>query len=690
MWYPYYRDLAEYTYRRQRTKTDWAGIGPADAFKANLDYYVRLPAQRLAYRLFRNAQRAAARLADGSSGESFTPNVQPQLGPSYTTYPASLSIHASVGLTAYLEFESRVAQGSLLVRLQEYLANPAEHDQVDVDPDTYQKLVTRIAQKIQTRLLLEDLARHPALEAVELYRLFAASQQDLRFRSALEILDAVILYGEIVPEPGDQRLHPFARALLETLERTCEPFLGRIPETEPHALIALGEEWVPAIGVALAPYLSPSSAREVPTTASEGGHEWAWGPGQTRFTKGQAGPAPTDWIPPLDDPAPPTLFEPPSALELAGLALTATPDASEDQSQLQTNASPVPGLLDTFAKASGQHPTWEDMRFDLVEHALRESTFAPSPIEGNPTDGHEVRLRLGGGEEAGGEIHDRPVRLSGDDDACQKLVADAEPITRTLSRVLYPNLEPVAETVRLCASGSLDPARMALARFAETVFRRYRVREVADRRGRPVLLLACDGSGSLRPSQMKMAKLLACAWLRATAQGEVQVLAGLYHSGQVRRGVSGPLVQWIYHPQKTSAVGRKDAARAIVSLPGTGTGVQSDALSIAFMVDEARRLAQGRMIYLILISDCAWNRSFGGEMTGQEEVRSYFETAHVELKGKLHTTLVALGVKRETGLEDLVDKTIRVSDSQLANGAAVAGEIGTYVASCLKERRKLA
>ena len=165
-------------------------------------------------------------------------------------------------------------------------------------------------------------------------------------------------------------------------------------------------------------------------------------------------------------------------------------------------------------------------------------------------------------------------------------------------------------------------------------------------------------------------------------------MAGLYHSGSIRPGVSGPLVQWIYHPQKTPALSRLEAARALVALPPSGTGAQSDALSLAFMLEEARCLARGRMIYLILLSDCAWNMSFRTRKTGKEEVYAFFETVYQEKAMKLHTTLVALGVTGATGFETLLDRVLLVNEGQLTDPAAVAGQIGTYVASCLKERRR--
>ena len=102
-----------------------------------------------------------------------------------------------------------------------------------------------------------------------------------------------------------------------------------------------------------------------------------------------------------------------------------------------------------------------------------------------------------------------------------------------------------------------------------------------------------------------------------------------------------------------------------MALPDSGTGAQSDALSLAFILNEARQIARGNMIYLIVISDTAWNRSFDNEKSGFEEVRSYFENVYDEMGDKLHTTLVALGVSTETGFEDLLDRVIAVSSEEL-------------------------
>ena len=166
----------------------------------------------------------------------------------------------------------------------------------------------------------------------------------------------------------------------------------------------------------------------------------------------------------------------------------------------------------------------------------------------------------------------------------------------------------------------------------------------------------------------------------------MQILAGFYHSKDGAGNESGPLVQWVYHPFKTVCTSRKDATRAVVSLPGCGTGVQSDVLSIAFMLEEARQLAKGKMIYLILITDCLWNRSLNTEKSGDEEVYSFFQNIYQDPHRRIHTTMVALGSSSKD-FEQLLDKVIVVPPHQLTDYTGVAAQIGTYVASILKERR---
>ena len=310
----------------------------------------------------------------------------------------------------------------------------------------------------------------------------------------------------------------------------------------------------------------------------------------------------------------------------------------------------------------------------------------PTGFEGT-VNRHKVSTTMGG-KQTGGEIFDRVIALSNDFTACEKLLFEAWPITLVLKKNRYPGIRQTQEIRKLRTSGIIDSGRLALADVSPAIFRRYSKHEMSDPKGGPLLVIACDGSGSLNRNQMKMVKVLTTAFLQSTVGRKMNILAGLYHSGHVQKGVSGPLVQWIYHSRKTTAVSSGDAVRALVSLPETGTGVQSDALSLLFIMNEAKQLAGDNMIYLILITDTAWNRSFYTEEDGEEEVCACFQGMYEKLSGKLHTTLVAVGISGDTALEEHVDTVISVPDDELKDYAAVAEKIGVYVATCIWESSK--
>jgi len=417
---------------------------------------------------------------------------------------------------------------------------------------------------------------------------------------------------------------------------------------------------------------------------------------QHRFgSPDDAAVSPPDRIPPVDEPRPPSLFDSPDLSEdlkdllrnPAGGDTRAIPsEQAAAESELEVA---LRGLATAVREVVEKQPSWQDIRSDLLTAKLRASGFEQGPIQGSASEGHTVGVRLGK-EEAMGEVFDRAVELSDDLPAHERLLAAAAPVTQALRRNLYPNVEQAPRTERFQATGcAFDPSRLPIAEVCGAPYRRYKVHEQLDRRGQPVLLIACDGSGSLNRDQMWMTKLLSSAWLSSTVGSRIQILAGLYHSGEVRRGVSGPLVQWMYHPRKTPATSRADAVRAVVTFPDSGTGKQSDALSIAFMMDEALRVARGSTVYLILISDCAWNQCFPSSGGGKAEVASCLAALQDERGDRLHVTLVAVGVTEKTGFEDQLDHVIAVSPEELEDPAAVAGRIGEYVAGCMRARRSV-
>ncbi|MBN2202420.1 hypothetical protein JW777_10730 [bacterium] len=676
-------------YRKRRSKSDWAGITLGDAFRPNLDPAERLPAQNLFYRRAAQIQAAVHRLAGHDPESSF--EVKPQLSPLYTQYPAVAAAYAAIGLTGYLEYEAVFFDKVLSLHLG---ADP-ESEEDDPEPPAGNKhrlLMVKIIEKaVRIRILLQELSALPAFSSLEIHRLFMASQQDLRFRTVIDVVFNGVLYGELLPDFGRLELHPVARRMLDAILTASRPHFDALGRTEPGLLVELGNRWGRDLVEALAPLVT-APVKMNPAHKQILHKERPGNPDLLNVMNADPDePAGEQPLQPLDRLNPPLLIDPDSIVEQMAMLMINNLLSGKRDGGPEGNDPAETALLKfimTLRAAGIRQRSWEDLRSDLIERMLHFNIFDRGLMEGSPSDGQEIEVPLADGKTVTAEIFDRTVPLSDDPSSCLGLEEEAAPVTEALRRSLYPNVQKLPETDRLRTSGSLDTARLALGDFSPAVFKRYRMRDRMDRRGRPVLAIACDGSGSLNRRQMRMLKVLTAAWLKSTARSEIQLMAGLYHSGEVRPGLSGPLVQWIFHPQKTPVLYRLDAMRTLPELPDTGTGMQSDAVSIAYFMREARSLARGRMVYLILITDCQWNRSFPNSRSGREEVQAVFASLNAEMKGKLHTTMVALGQEKESGLENLVDKIIPVLPDELTDAAAVARKIGQYVASCIRERRR--
>jgi hypothetical protein len=677
---------AEFHQARRKGRRDWAGSRLGDAFDHTLYHYERLPAQREFYARTRQVQHAVARHLSGNDAHEPKSQVKPQLSPCYSSYPSTLAAWAAIGLTGYLEAKACLPKEGLLEHsLSAYLADPAAADQLPVEPKAYTALAKSTVEAVEARLVLHSLAGIEGGWPLEAYRLFAASQQEFRAPSMRALLRAVVLYGDVLVLGEDDEssdLHHLTAELLEVIRAASMPFQRRLPRTPTAGLLALAGEWVRAVCRALAPYLPSQEA------------EQSLGAGAS---DGQIGP--------LEAPRPPVLGDSGPGNLLASLARAlATPGPAERGGDGVVDicfaavsggdgSAPV-GKLAEAAKALGQAvqaatavEPWQDVPSDLLDYQLACDDFSRGALEGSQVDGHPVETRLGD-ETVSAEIFEGPIELSDDLPAHEALLADAYPIAQALRPLLYPNVEEVFVEERLRPAGRLDPRRLPVAEFCQAVYRLNRVHRQVDPRGRSVLAIVCDGSGSLTARPMRMLKLLTAAMLQSVERTRMRLLAGLYHDTLVRPGLTGPMIHWLYHPRKTPALGPREATLAIAALPDAGSGDQSDALSLAFMIEEAKRLAPGCNIYLTLITDLGFCSSYRTGRTAPEEVRATLETAYQELVDRLQVTFVVLGRERETGFEDLVD-VVRVSSAELEDVGQVAERVGTYVASAMQRRRRM-
>jgi hypothetical protein len=673
------------------SRARWAGIGIEDAFNPQLEYCQRLTAQKAFNQAVRKAQkRVLAGLT--LNGQKTVLKVKPQVSPCYTNYPAGPAAWAAVGLSAYLEFKA-YANPRFMNLLNDKSLNELERKcHIPLDRPNLRQVAQNVFSAVENRLVLADLHRSFKLQVIEIYRMFEASQQELRLASLPEITNAVVLFGDVLPPWDDHKGHYLAIRIARALSMASKPYLDLIQNI--NMLLNRSFAWIWGLDLmkALAPFLpqpdsqpggvnQPGQTGAAPGRAApengggpDGGNSPdAWPDACQPYTQPE-----TDYIPPLDGPQLPTLGKDPNPLGIALSTMSEKQDGDGSKAHSQAREA-VAQLIQTARKAGQQTESWQDMRSDLVAEALRHRPFSPGPMEGELTQGHHVEYSGAGGEKASGEIFERPIEYAQDQEAAAKLMDEARPLADKLRRLLYPDQSKEAQSRRLCTSGQLDPARLPIASVVPASFKRIGLRNRNEQNARPVFVLACDGSGSLRQKEMHILKLLAAAWLSATSKSRIRLMAGLYHSGQVRRGVSGSLVQWLYHPNKTPAWSVSEAIEALAALPARGSGVQADALSLAFMIKQALALAKGDSIYLTVLSDTKWNSSQGRPEQAGREVSQMLEDFKKSLGPRLNALLVALGTDGNDSTSKSWDQVLGMSAKILESPGEVAELISNYV-----------
>jgi hypothetical protein len=672
-----YDNTDRYSSITRRTRSDWSGICVEDAFRPNVHYVVRSTTRKLFYERVKTAQQEAARIAGCASMRDHTPRVKPQIAPCYTSFPRGAAAVAAIGMSAYLEFIETVSSDLITGFC---LADNAElkslRDRSGAAAETILSVVKKAAHAVEARLFSTCLTRQSTLSSIEVYRLFLASQQNMRFETVSEIIEAVVLYGDLFPSSVHIRFHPVSGRIITELKDISGPYFDLLPDIPLENLVEFGVMWTWDLSRKLVLHLPKESEGEESNKA--------------------VGPAPAPEqcrIPPLNQPRQPILDHDrmntqqrlKGSLEYAMSGKSGAQNLSEEDLHPEVKKS-FGMFLEALHKAGQQEDAWQDPRAEMLERTLGANAFTPGPFEGDPISGFDYSVPLGSNETQSGELFECVLDATCDDAAYEQLLTESAPLARQIRKLLYPNVTSVTEMERIKSSGSLDPGRLAMSGFSDAVYRRTLTHQTLDERGKPVLVIAADASSSLRRSQVRMIRILCAAWLQSIRRSRVQLLSCVYHSGSVHTGDSGSLVQWIKHPKKTASRDSEETIRALAGFL-RGTGTQADALSIRYIVDEAEKLAAGRMVYLVLLSDAKWNSSFVGGRSGNVEVKRMFESLKSDYSDRLHTTLVVLG-DQQPGIGSCLEAVIQVSNPELSDAAAVAGKIARYVAATMKERKK--
>lgn len=678
-------------------KEVWAGCSPEHAFSEDIAWPYKRQSLHKFHTLLEQERKVLWNATKAAGVNLPALQVEPQISAFYTSFP--WPARASVGHTLFLEASKY--KESILSRLYTYLEDSQRIREYGLNEANYKKVVGMTAEALGNRALFDMLEQVPRLDGVEFYRLFQAAVHSLNFGDLRDIINAVVLLGDVLPEPDTLKLHELTMRIMKALMKASQGYWQEATDNGRDGNLDIYLLWGSSLIRQLIRFLppekpsKPKASSKSPVIKEESNTPQPE-PEYSHLPERKDGP-PLRTLPPLNKPQPPVLEEGSSRLRdnLEKMHQEIQKDTSEsgDTKEEDPDAARAKKILNDLIwaaeGASAQKNKWENMREDLVEDILSNNPFGRGPVEGQETNGICINREIGG-MEVGGELFDRTVALCNDLNKVRSLRSRAAPIVKKLMGNLYPNTGKEFAMEYPCASGQMDPRRLPIAEVCDAAYRRYRTFNVTSPVGRSLLLIAADASGSLSDPQMQMCKCLMTAWLDSVYSARLQVLAGFYHSGGIRTHLSGPLVQWVYHPRKTPVYAPRDAVGAVANLPDSGSGAQSDALSLTYMLDEAASVSRGAFVYLTLISDCAFNKSYRlSEITAMEEVVETFKQAREQMDGRLHITLVGLGKAIPDKIKDAVDGIITVDEDALKSPHKVAENIGMYVAACIRNRREM-
>jgi hypothetical protein len=660
----------------EQHKSDWAGIHEADVYNTMLpDGLRRIARRKFIKRLNKRIKQVydILRLPPDTVGRR---RIQTQLDPFFALFPKQLAPQAAVGLTAYLSYREYVGEVREENNIFKKCIANLSRSKEDFQPYSFELYLDVAANVVNHRICLTELAYDYGIHEIEACRLYSASQINVRFPTITSIVRNVTLYGDLIHVDRDA-LHPMSAAVYDDIQSINATYSKLLMEREKGNYLSLGSKWVEDIMEASLWFL-PLEDRTLDIKQTEPRsqvYRFLDNDPPKSNLQGQA----------LATPQPPYLFNPNSSRERLS-RMFQKPKDLVNQVEDMTEGSLLNRFLTALEKASEISVKGLIYRSDLFE--WNPMGLNRGNIQGDIQEGHLLRIRLRQDRPVEGEIYDSPLEPVEDPHQIEKLRAEALPLTEELRNRLYPGIlgSPVAERFR--TRGSLDPSRLSNAGFSEAVFRRYSLETSHNKGGSPVLALLIDGSGSIGQAQTHMLKLLLTAWLESTMHMNIRIIAGIYNTNSFGSYDHEAKLRWIYHPHKSIAFSKQDALASVAAIPDAGEGAQRDALSLLFIMEEAAKLAQGNMIYLVHMTDCEFGKSFDTDLDVDEEMLETYKALYNEYRERLNATLLQVCGPASTSLEGLLDKVVRIDKDELKDVMGVARKISEHLSQSMQTSDK--
>ena len=681
----------EYYEERLNSRRYWRSSTMSNSFRSYIPYHYRILPMQQFYRKVDEKIRHVYQLTGYDFVNNDDKRVKAQLSVCYTHYPQGIGVQAAIGSTAWLQFKKLSTKQEVPVNPPASLMQFALNSQVDMK--IFTEIYQQVYKMVQERLACEELKKSGIIE-VEAYRFVLLNYHRLQMRSLPDIIHVAVMLGDLLPDLYQLELHPVTMKVMEEILSISVFYYKSVEKANIAELLRIRHEWISAICKSVCRFL-PSELRPLRNVS---GNQEEDGPALGNMNS--SAPKPNQDFPGLNKPGFPFINEEKDPVKLIQSLLFNNRSGNEvfkggDSAEVKLTGEAkaafdqLSQVINTVLSTSGQTNKFEDIRSDIIQDTILNSPFQSGPIEGTSAEGNDVEADLGDGMVIKEHVFDKSFVPSFDEEEIKNLIRQAEPLTASMKRNIFPNVEEIALSENLKTSGMIDPIRLTHYQYSDAIYKRVIHRQEFNKKGRPVILIACDGSGSMDRQKMMMLKLLTVAWIGSTLNTSIQLIGAMYNEGQVDKGRNGTLVRWFCHPAKTVSNTRQQALRSVASLPDSGDGYNPDALALAFLIHEAEVYARGKQIYLVHICDTQWCNSFQQGISPEEEVVRVVGRKKQVLGKRFHYTLVGLSTTSGGKVGQFVaDKFIPLSATELTNPLAAARKVGDYVSSCLKERSR--
>ncbi len=643
---------------------EWWGSSPADAFRPNLSYHsLQLASRKKLYDLCSEAQMDVCEYF--GSAQIL---VQPQIA-HFCILPANLAALSCIGLTAFLEAKShmRTQRGLLETFNADFISNAGDVVQTNLSAETLKKIATMVGRQIDNRLLLNLLVHNLGIEAVEMYRAITSGLYDFRRIYSIEqMLSCQLLYGDL----QQAMLVELGESIWSDLVETNRYYIKQMALADDHELLFIAKEWHVKLTIEIAKKIQIDPISDAPSDRARSDQPEMVSVGDVS--------AVIENVDVKFGPSSTLYFEDDMAI-LAG---------QMDESLLKE----LTQLSESIKKATDDLGYFEEAKsHEILEQILRDP-WAKTPIEATPRTGSEVELNLDG-HQLRGLVYDQALPISQHLESIADLKIKSIPLLKQLNRMLLVSPEEKYKMVRSRYGGDFDSKVLPIYQVTENIYGTQKLYHTPNKRGHSFVVLAADTSSSNSDKQIECLKLLCTAWIGASKnrRGKTEFLAASYDSGPVEGGGHETIVRWIYSHQITEdrswdhSIARVDAIKK--------NGGNADVKSWARIMAEAKNISLTRSrlrkskIYLVIISDCAFNKSFGDSpLPAVEEVTKYLSYLKMEeFVDRLHITVVDLGNNASASVKEVCDIHMALPPEKFQNPAEAAAEISLSLSSAIQK-----